>query len=192
MIRFIFRRNSMALYPQNILQMMIHLYKIFFFSKSFICGYLKDDFQKINRYQIYGFSFFKANGYKERKQEFKIYPVQILFSDFEYKLRRLKPGEEIHTVYTLYISNLWPCGRVIMYFEEENKYGSVRLSTNGKPLQDLNNNEILSNAFIKLPPQTVNKENSTNKFENYKDFTIKLSKFIAVLESRQKVTSYKR
>lgn len=95
-----------------------------------------------------------------------------MFSDFEYKLRGLKPGEEIHTVYTLYISNLWPYGRVIMYFEEENKYGSVRLSTNGKPLQELNNNEILSNAFNKLSPQTVNRENSTNKFENYKDFTI--------------------
>lgn len=83
-------------------------------------------------YQRYGFSFCETSGNKERKQEFEIYPVQISVFDFESKLRRLRLGEEINTVYRPCSSNFWSSGRVIIYFEEENKYDIVRSSTNEK------------------------------------------------------------
>lgn len=104
-------------------------------AKYFICGDVSADFYGINMYEWCGYSSFETSGYKERTDEFKNYPIPIIFSEFGCNLVRPRPFTEIKELYGKEMSKVWSGGIVYMYFEEENEYGVVKVDNDGRVIE---------------------------------------------------------
>ncbi|ODV59404.1 1,3-beta-glucanosyltransferase, partial [Ascoidea rubescens DSM 1968] len=123
----------------------------------FICGNKKHaaDFYGINMYEWCGYSSFFSSGYSERTVEFQDYPVPIFFSEYGCNVERPRPFTEVEAIYSPLMSNVWSGGIVYMYFEEENKYGVVKVdeSENVKKLDDF---RYLRDQMSKINPKGTN------------------------------------
>lgn len=108
----------------------------------FSCGSLDDraDFFGINMYEWCGKSTFETSGYKDRTEEIKNLTIPAFFSEYGCNANRPRLFQEIGTLYSDKMTDVWSGGIVYMYFEEANKYGLVLVDGNSvKTLSDYNN-----------------------------------------------------
>lgn len=129
----------------------------------FACGEDLVDFYGINMYEWCGYSTYYASGYKERTEEFKNYPVPVLFSEFGCNVKRPRPFTEVEALYSRLMTDVWSGGIAYMYFEEPNQYGVVTLR-DGK-VQQLDDFETLQAQFSAASPKGVT-------FDEYKNSTV--------------------
>lgn len=109
----------------------------------FACGSEDEraDFFGINMYEWCGSSTFAESGYKNTTEHYKNLGIPIFFS--EYGCNRVTPRkfQEVGTIYSLEMTDVWSGAIVYMYFEEENHYGLVSIDSLGSAstLGDFNN-----------------------------------------------------
>lgn len=118
-------------------------------AEYFACGDEEDraDFFGINMYEWCGNSTFKESGYLKITSQYKNLGIPVFFS--EYGCNEVTPRlfEEVGTLYSSDMTDVWSGGIVYMYFEEENNYGLVTISNSKvSTLTDFNNykTEILA------------------------------------------------
>lgn len=98
------------------------------------------DFFGINMYSWCGNSTFQESGYDIISNLYQNLGVPLFFS--EYGCNEVQPRifQEVGTLYSDKMTNLWSGGIVYMYFQETNNYGLVTIQANGavKTLEDFN------------------------------------------------------
>lgn len=118
----------------------------------FACGEgdEKADFFGINMYEWCGESTFKESGFADRTEDFKNLSIPIFFS--EYGCNEVKPRkfEEVGTLYSDDMTDIWSGGIVYMYFEEENQYGLV--SVDGSDVKTLDDFKNYKSQINKISP----------------------------------------
>lgn len=128
-------------------------------AKYFICGDVNADFYGINMYEWCGYSSFETSGYKERTEEFKNYPIPVIFSEFGCNLVRPRPFTEIKELYGKEMAKVWSGGIVYMYFEEENEYGVVEINEQGKVVE-LDDFANLKKAYTEIKVIGISKKDA--------------------------------
>nr|O74137.1 RecName: Full=Protein EPD2; AltName: Full=Essential for pseudohyphal development 2; Flags: Precursor [Candida maltosa]BAA32730.1 EPD2 [Candida maltosa] len=132
----------------------------------FACGSLDDraDFFGINMYEWCGRSTFATSGYKDRTEDFKNLTIPIFFS--EYGCNEVSPRvfQEVGTLYSDQMTDVWSGGIVYMYYEEANHYGLVSL--NGDRVSTLADYNNYKSAIKSISPSlarrsTIQSEDST-------------------------------
>ncbi|KAH8646819.1 Glucanosyltransferase-domain-containing protein [Xylariales sp. PMI_506] len=102
----------------------------------FNCGNQSDavDFWGYNIYEWCGQSTFQSSGYEERTTAFQNYSVPAFFSEYGCN----NPGgaasriwQETATLYSSEMNQVWSGGIAYEYFEEQNDFGLVTVSTTG-------------------------------------------------------------
>lgn len=93
----------------------------------FACGDASEhaDFFGINMYEWCGKSTYKTSGYSVASDDYKDLGIPIFFS--EYGCNEVQPRlfQEVGTLYSTEMTDLWSGGIVYMYFQEANNYGLV-------------------------------------------------------------------
>lgn len=108
----------------------------------FACGSNEDraDFFGINMYRWCGRSSFSLSGYSTITDEYKDMGIPLFFS--EYGCNHVQPRlfQEVGTIYSSQMTDVWSGGIVYMYFEEENNFGLVSIDGDSvSTLSDFNN-----------------------------------------------------
>ncbi|KAF3986401.1 hypothetical protein FT663_04544 [Candidozyma haemuli var. vulneris] len=118
----------------------------------FACGSDEDraDFFGINMYEWCGTSTFKDSGYKNVTNAYKDLGIPIFFSEYGCNEIRPRKFQEVGTLYSSEMTDIWSGGIVYMYFEEENKYGLVTVS--GSSVSTLKDFENYSSEINKISP----------------------------------------
>ncbi|CAI5759104.1 unnamed protein product [Candida verbasci] len=100
----------------------------------FACGSVEDraDFFGINMYEWCGESTFRVSGYADRTEEFSNLTIPIFFSEYGCNINRPRLFQEVGTLYSDDMTDIWSGGIVYMYWEEANEYGLVELNSNGE------------------------------------------------------------
>lgn len=112
-------------------------------AEYFACGDEDDraDFFGMNMYEWCGKSTFKSSGYENITDEYSNLGIPIFFS--EYGCNEVSPRifQEVGTIYSDKMTDVWSGGIVYMYFQEANDYGLVSIDSSGdvKTLEDFNN-----------------------------------------------------
>lgn len=108
----------------------------------FACGSLDDraDFFGINMYEWCGRSTFETSGYKDRTEEFQNLTIPIFFSEYGCNANRPRLFQEVGTLFSDKMTDVWSGGIVYMYYEEANNYGLVSLDgSKVSTMSDYNN-----------------------------------------------------
>lgn len=134
-------------------------------AKYFICGDVTADFYGINMYEWCGYSSYGTSGYKERTEEFKDYPIPIFFSEFGCNLVNPRPFTECKALYGPKMTGIWSGGLVYMYFEEENRYGVVKIDPSGNVIE-LEDFKYLQEEFNNVNPLGIKKQEYLKTHKN--------------------------
>ncbi|KAM3124191.1 hypothetical protein CJJ07_000645 [Candidozyma auris] len=118
----------------------------------FACGDddAKADFFGVNMYEWCGDSSFEKSGYEAQTKLYKNMTIPVFMS--EYGCNRVKPRkfQEIGTIFSDKMTDVWSGGIVYMYFEEANKYGLV--STDGNSVSTMTDYSYYSEQMNKISP----------------------------------------
>lgn len=123
----------------------------------FNCGNAEDraEFWGYNIYSWCGDSSYTGSGYDQRTAEFKNYSIPSFFAEYGCNIPKGEPRKftEVQALYSSPMTDVFSGGIVYMYFEEENRYGLVKIS-DGKvtKLEDFTN---LKNQISKINPKGV-------------------------------------
>lgn len=95
----------------------------------FACGSddEKADFFGINMYEWCGSSSFKQSGYQNITQNYQDLGVPLFFSEYGCNQVQPRKFQEVGTLYSSDMTDVWSGGIVYMYFEEANNYGLVTI-----------------------------------------------------------------
>lgn len=128
----------------------------------FTCGNtsVSADFYGINMYEWCGSdSTFSSSGYKDRTEEFSNFTVPVFFSEYGCNVPSPRVFDEVTSLFSTNMTDVWSGGIVYMYFEEDNDYGLVSIkSSTVKTLTDFNN---LSKKINSVSPSGVNSNSWT-------------------------------
>lgn len=108
----------------------------------FACGSNDEraDFFGINMYEWCGTSSFSKSGYSTITEEYKDMGIPLFFSEYGCNEVRPRLFQEVGTIYSSQMTDVWSGGIVYMYFEEANNYGLVSVDGNSvSTLADFNN-----------------------------------------------------
>ncbi|EIE83558.1 hypothetical protein G6F46_005845 [Rhizopus delemar] len=112
------------------------------------------DFFGINLYEWCGDSTFEKSGYKDRTKEFESYSKPVFLSEYGCNLVTPRPFSEVVSLYGPDMTNVWSGGIVYEWTQENNRYGLVKINSQGKAeeLQDYRN---LQAQLAKVKPQGI-------------------------------------
>ena len=118
----------------------------------FACGEgdEKADFFGINMYEWCGSSSFATSGYKDRTEDYKNLSIPIFFSEYGCNEVHPRKFQEVGTIYSSDMTDIWSGGIVYMYFQEENNYGLVSVS--GDNVKTLDDYSYYSSEINKISP----------------------------------------
>lgn len=124
----------------------------------FVCGETVADFYGINMYEWCGYSSYTTSGYEERTEYFENYPIPIFFSEFGCNIDRPRPFTEVEELFREPMTNAWSGGLAYMYFEEENNYGVVNITDDGKRVIKLQDFENLKKHYHVVKPSKLSRD----------------------------------
>ena len=123
----------------------------------FTCGDSEDaaDFYGINMYEWCGNKVnFETSGYADRTEEFSNFTVPVFFSEYGCNVIQPRTFEDVPSLYSSNMTEVWSGGIVYMYFEEDNNYGLITLKDDSvSTLQDFS---YLSAKLASATPSGVN------------------------------------
>ncbi|CAR21776.1 KLTH0B09834p [Lachancea thermotolerans CBS 6340] len=127
----------------------------------FACGDedVRADFYGINMYEWCGSSTFQSSGYEDRTKEFSNLTIPIFFSEYGCIESRPRKFQEVGTLYSDDMTDVWSGGIVYMYFEEANNYGLVSVS--GDKVSTLSDYSYYSEEIKSVSPTSVNSKTYT-------------------------------
>lgn len=93
----------------------------------FDCGNAEDaiDFWGYNIYSWCGDSSFTESGFDVQTKNFEKYNVPVFFAEYGCNTPRPRLFTEVGALYGSKMTDVWSGGIVYMYFEEENKFGTL-------------------------------------------------------------------
>lgn len=143
-------------------------------SQYFICGdeSMAADFFGVNIYEWCGYSSFHTSGYKDRTVEFQDFKAPVFFSEFGCNKVRPRPFQEVETLFSPLMTNIWSGGIVYMYFEEENQYGVVKVNDDKISVKKMEDYRYLRDAYANVHPKIT-------KLNNDKEDTISKNNRVA-------------
>lgn len=122
-------------------------------AEYFACGDDEDkaDFFGLNMYEWCGKSTFKTSGYEDITDEYKDLGIPLFFS--EYGCNEVTPRlfQEVGTLYSSEMTDVWSGGIVYMYFQEANDYGLVSIDDDGD-VSTLKNFNNLKSQLAEISP----------------------------------------
>lgn len=129
----------------------------------FDCGSREEaaDFYGYNMYEWCGNKVdFESSGYQERTEEFANYTIPVFFSEYGCNVPQPREFNDVPSLYSDNMTDVWSGGIVYMYFEEANNYGLVSIEADGSvsTLPDYNQ---YSTKINKVNPTGVNSASFT-------------------------------
>lgn len=118
------------------------------------------DFYGVNMYEWCGESSFEDSGYEERTKEMKNMTIPLFFSEYGCNADRPRKFQEVGTLFSDDMTDVWSGGIVYMYFEEENEYGLV--SVDGDSVSTLSDFDNLSSAMASISPSSAQASDVTS------------------------------
>lgn len=118
----------------------------------FACGKTSEhaDFYGVNMYEWCGKSDFEESGYEARTKEMKNMSIPLFFSEYGCNEVQPRKFEEVGTLYSSDMDDVWSGGIVYMYFQEENDYGLVSVS--GNSVSTMDDFKYLSSELATVSP----------------------------------------
>lgn len=119
----------------------------------FTCGDAASaaDFWGHNDYSWCGDSDFTKSGYKDLVSDFKGLNIPIFFSEFGCNAATTRPFTEIKSIYSTDMSGVLSGGLVYEYSQEDNNYGLVKVSADGKSVETLDSFQALKSQYAATP-----------------------------------------
>ncbi|KAF5093234.1 hypothetical protein D0Z00_004171 [Geotrichum galactomycetum] len=128
----------------------------------FACGDADEaaDFYGINMYEWCGSKVdFESSGYADRTDEFANYTIPVFFSEYGCNVVQPRTFEDVPSLYSKNMTDVWSGGIVYMYFEEDNNYGLVTVKDSS--VSTLRDFSYLSEKLASAVPTGVNSKSWT-------------------------------
>ncbi|CUM65573.1 uncharacterized protein PRCAT00003220001 [Priceomyces carsonii] len=121
----------------------------------FACGDEDEraDFFGINMYEWCGSSSFKASGYETATEQYKNLGIPIFFSEYGCNTKGTRTFQEVGTLFSSEMTDVWSGGIVYMYFQEDNDYGLV--SVDGNSVSTMKDYSNYKSEILKISPSSA-------------------------------------
>lgn len=99
-------------------------------------------------------SSFKISGYDQKVKDFSHYSIPLFFSEYGCNIERPRQFTEVGSIYSKDMTPVFSGGLVYEWTEEENNYGIVEISEDGKEVKTGEEYENLKQMFEDTPNAT--------------------------------------